>query len=73
MWYIHGGKKKGEKKSPSLTIIFKHRKRKKQMLYLRFAPKSINTESKHQDIDLMGRCFACKFETRKIGVRHDIS
>lgn len=43
------------------------------MLYLVFAPKSINTESKHQGSDLMGRCFVCKYETRKIGVRHDIS
>ena len=56
------------------TLIIKHRKRnKKQMLYLVFASKHINTESKPQSIDLMGRCFVCKYETRKIGVRHDIS
>ena len=43
------------------------------MLYLRFASKSMNTERKPQGIDLMGRLFVCKYETRKIGVRHDIS
>ena len=42
------------------------------MMYLRFAPKSINTESKPQVIDLMGRGFVCKYETRETGVRHGI-
>ncbi len=57
------------------TIIFKHRKRKtNQMLYLVFAAKRINKESKPQGIDhLMGRSFACKYETSIRSVRHDIS
>ena len=42
------------------------------MMYLRFAPKSMNTESKPQVIDLMGRRFVCKYETRETGVRHGI-
>ena len=40
------------------------------MLYLHFAVKSINTETKPQGIDLMGRCFVCKNETSIGSVRH---
>lgn len=61
----------GREQTPYPESIIKDRKRKKkQMLYLVFAPKSINTESKHQGIDLMGRCFACKYETSIRSVRH---
>ena len=42
------------------------------MLYLRFAPKSISAESKHQGIDLMDRFFVCKFETSIVSVRQVI-
>lgn len=60
---------------PEPTLMINNRKRKiKQMLYLRFAPKSMNTERKPQGIDhLMGCLFVCKYETGKIEVRHDIS
>lgn len=40
------------------------------MSYLVFAPKSINIERKPQSIDLMEGGFVCKYETRKMGVRH---
>ena len=66
--FIHG-KKPGSRRQPKHQ---KQKEEKKQMLYLRFAPKSMNTESKPQVIDLMGRGFVCKYETRKTGVRHGI-
>ena len=66
--FIHG-KKSGSRRQPKHQ---KQKEEKKQMLYLRFAPKSMNTESKPQVIDLMGRGFVCKYETRKTGVRHGI-
>ena len=68
--FIHG--KKPGSRQPTKHQQKNRKRKRKQMLYLRFAPKSINTESKPQVIDLMGRGFVCKYETRKTGVRHGI-
>ena len=65
--FIHG-KKPGSRQPTKHQQ--KQKEEKKQMMYLRFAPKSINTESKPQGIDLMGRCFVCKNETSIRSVRH---
>ena len=48
----------------------KEREKENQMLYLHFATKQINIESKPQVSDLMGRCFVCKNETSIRSVRH---
>ncbi len=39
------------------------------MLFALYRPEIMNTGAKFQSIDL-GRCFVCKCETRKSGVRH---
>ena len=54
-------------------VIINIERNLEQMLYIRFASKNMDTERKPQAIDLKGYLFVCKYETDKIGARHDIS